>query len=132
MSQKPLPLKHRLAAQLVDLSNGGKQDREIAGLVGGLAMAIADKLKKPNWLAAKSAMGDAERMVLLADFDKTIPERLKQGHGKHVYAMQLLGISVAVAGDPDPELRDGEKLLDDYIVAAEKLYRAVDDARKRG
>lgn len=131
MTKKPLPLKNRLAAQLVDLANGGRQDREIAALVGGLAATIADKLGKPDWLAAKAVMSDAERMVLLADFDKTIPEHLKQGKGKHVYAMQLLGISVAASADPDPEMRDGEKLLDDYVVAAETIYRRLDEARKR-
>jgi hypothetical protein len=131
MSKKPLPLKHRLAAQLVDLANGGREDREIAVLVGGLAATISDRLGKANWHKAKAAMGDAERVVLLADFDQTIPAHLKQGKGKHVYAMQLLGISVAASGDPDPEMRDGEKLLDDYVAAAETIFRHADASRKR-
>jgi hypothetical protein len=128
MTEKPAqPLRIRLAAQLNDLRDGGDKDLEVGRLVGGLAAAIADARKRTNWKAAKKSLSTAERFVLLADIDRNILLRLKAREGKHVYAMQLIGISVAAAGEP--ELHQGEMLLDQYITAAEKVYRGATAGR---
>lgn len=126
---KEQDFKIRFAAVLQDLQQSGSKDSEAMWLLGSLATDLADNLRSPTWVGAKSAMGGKTYETLLHTFEAQGTEHHQAGRKKHAYAIQILAVSlIARTQRADPEMEAGEALLDqiiDYTVAVHRQNKKV-------
>jgi hypothetical protein len=121
---KEQDFKNRFVAVLKDLQRSGSKDGEAMWLLGSLASDLADDLKRSSWTSAKNAMGPKTFDALLRKFEEQGNEHHREGRRKHAYAIQTLSMSlVARTQRNDPQMAEGEVLLDRMIDYATAVYR---------
>lgn len=122
--------KIRFATVLQDFQQNGTKDPEIMWLTGSLASDLADSVSGTSWSAAKSVMDKPTYDNLLKVFETRGTQHHREGREKHAYAIQVLAISL-ISGTQrrDPEMAEGEKLLDQIIDAALAVHREVKQAK---
>lgn len=122
---KEQDFKQRFATVLQDLQQDGSNDGPTMYLLGSLASDLSADLKSKTWSDAKKVITPALYDQLLKKFEHEGNEHHAAGRGTHAYAIQALAVSL-VAGTQrkDPEMREGEQLLDARINHAIALYRA--------
>lgn len=117
-------LKLRLAVVLKDLRDNDKSDPEAIWQIGSLAAALMDKTGMSSWADFKSSLKQEIYEGLIQDFQTQGNALYQAGERRKAYAIQAIGISVvAMTQRADPQLRDGEILLDALIEGAVKIYR---------
>lgn len=116
--------KQRFAAVLRDIKENGAQDGEAMALIGSLASRLAGDLKQKNWTAAKAVMTMQTYNDMLKIFEKRGNENHQAGKQKQAYAIQALAMSL-VAGTmrSDPQMAEGEKILDSLIDRSVAVYQ---------
>jgi hypothetical protein len=128
MLSKRDELKQRLAALLVDLKNDAPSDPEAIWLIGSLASQLSLKAKTPNWRAFKRKMTSDMYRTLVRDFQEQGNKLYQQNKRRHAYAIQALAISIVASTQRiDPQMREGEDLLDGFIERALTVYRTTQD-----
>jgi hypothetical protein len=126
MPSKRDELKQRLAALLVDLRDEAPKDPEAIWLIGSLASDLTLKAKAPNWKAFKQKMTPDVYRTLVRDFQEQGNKLYQQNKRRHAYAVQALAISIVASTQRmDPQMRDGEALLDGFIERALTAYRTT-------
>jgi hypothetical protein len=124
MPTKEQDLKQRLAAVLADIRENGKDDPEAIWTIGSLAATLIDKAKAKSWPELKDALSAAAYDKLLGDFQTQGNALHQAGERKKAYAIQALGISLVCRTQrADPQMRQGEQLLDAMITGAVDLFR---------
>jgi hypothetical protein len=106
-----------------DLNENGQNDREAMWMIGSLAARLVDLYKLRNWTAFKAQLTPAAYDRLLKDFEQQGNGYHKEGKAKAAYAIQLLAISVIARTQQDPEVQQGDKLLDGLINGMVAAYR---------
>lgn len=116
--------KQRFATVLRDLQQAGAHDGEAMGLIGSLASELADQLQQSSWSGAKSVVTTETYNGLLKTFETQGNSLHQAGRAKHAYAIQALAVSL-IAGTQrlDPQMAEGEKLMDAIIDRAVTLHR---------
>jgi hypothetical protein len=126
MPSKRDELKQRLAALLVDLRDEAPKDPEAIWLIGSLASDLTLKAKTPNWKAFKQKMTPDVYRTLVRDFQEQGNKLYQQNKRRHAYAVQALAISIVASTQRiDPQMREGEALLDGFIERALTAYRTT-------
>lgn len=121
---KESELKERLTAVLTDIKREGGNDPEAIWTIGSLAATLVDKVKAGSWAEFKASMTQGIYEDLLKDFQAQGNALYQAGDVRKAYAIQALGLSVVCRTQRgDPQLRDGETLLDAMIEGAIGLYR---------
>ena len=128
MSSKEQDFKERFIAVMRDLNDNGRQDPEAMWLIGSLATRLVDLYKLKNWTQFKAQLTPEAYDRLLKDFEQQGNGYHKEGKAKAAYAIQLLAISVVCRTQQDPEVRQGEKLLDQVIERTVAAYRKASAA----
>lgn len=128
MSTKEQDFKERLVAVMRDLKDNGSKDPEAIWLIGTLATGLIDLYKLKRWSEFKTQLTAAAYDQLLKDFEQQGNDYHKQGSIKAAYAIQLLAVSVICRTQRDPEVRQGEKLLDNLIDRTVVAYRKAQAA----
>jgi len=128
MSTKEQDFKERLVAVLRDLKDNGSQDPEAVWLIGSLSTRLIDLYRLKGWGEFKRQLSKAAYDQLLKDFEQQGNGYHKQGKAKAAYAIQLLATSVICKTQRDPEVRQGEKLLDQIIENTVVAYRKASAA----
>lgn len=123
MSTKEQDFKERLVAVMRDLQDNGSKDPEAIWLIGNLATRLIDLYKLKRWSEFKGRLTAAAYDQLLKDFEQQGNDYHKQGSAKAAYAIQLLAISVICRTQRDPDVKQGEKLLDHMIERTVVAYR---------
>jgi hypothetical protein len=124
MPSKRDELKQRLAAVLADLKDEGPKDPEAIWLIGSLASDLALRAKAANWKAFKQKMTQDMYRTLVRDFQEQGNKLYQQNKKRHAYAVQALAISIVASTQRvDPQMREGEALLDNVIERALTVYR---------
>jgi hypothetical protein len=123
MSTKEQDFKERLVAVMRDLQDNGSKDPETIWLIGTLATGLIDLYKLKGWSEFKAQLTAAAYDQLLKDFEQQGNDYHRQGSTKAAYAIQLLAVSVVCRTQRDPEVRQGEKLLDHLIDRTVVAYR---------
>ena len=91
--------KQHLVSILKDLKASGTKDPEAMWLLGNMASG------------------------LLRDFESQGNALHREGKDKIAYAIRILGVSVIGRTQPDPQLQEGARLLDEVIDSAVAFYR---------
>jgi hypothetical protein len=116
--------KQRFAAVLDDIRTSGAEDGEALALIGNLAADLAATLKQQNWVTAKANMTTQVYNDMLKVFEQRGNEYHKAGKTKHAYAIQALAMSlVAATLRSDPQMAEGEKMLDAIIDRSVAIYQ---------
>lgn len=116
--------KQRFAAVLSDIQKSGAEDGEALALIGSLASDLAGTLKQQTWIAAKANMTTQTYNDLLKVFEQRGNEYHQAGKSKHAYAIQALAMSlVAATLRTDPQMAEGEKMLDAIIDRSVAVYQ---------
>jgi hypothetical protein len=126
MPSKRDELKQRLVAVLADLKDEAPKDPEAIWLIGSLASELAIKAKAPTWKAFKQKMTTDMYRGLVQDFQEQGNRLFQQNKRRHAYAIQALAISIVSSTQRiDPQMREGEALLDGFIERALTAYRTT-------
>lgn len=128
MATKEQDFKERLVAVMRDVKDNGLQDPEAIWLIGSTAARLIDLYGLKAWGAFKRQLTSEAYDQLLKDFSEQGNSFHKQGKAKAAYAIQLLAISVVCRTQQDPEVRQGEKLLDQVIERTVAAYRKASAA----
>lgn len=128
MATKEQDFKERLVAVMHDVKDNALQDPEAIWLIGSTAGRLIDLYKLKGWGAFKRQLTSEAYDQLLKDFGEQGNSFHKQGKAKAAYAIQLLAISVVCRTQQDPEVRQGEKLLDQMIESTVVAYRKASAA----
>lgn len=123
MSTKEQDFKDRLVAVMRDVKENLPHDPEAAWMIGSLAGRLVDAYKLKSWGAFKAALSRQAYDQLLKDFEQQGNGYHKEGKAKAAYAIQLLAISTIARTQTDPEVKEGEKLLDGIINSMIAAYR---------
>lgn len=116
--------KRRFATVLQDLQRDGTKDPAAMLLLGSLAADLARDLNTTTWSQAKQALSPGTYDTLLRTLESAGNAHHAAGQEKHAYAIQALAVSlVARTQHADPDIVEGEKLLDAVINRAIVLYR---------
>ncbi|MDB5473736.1 MAG: hypothetical protein JWP99_1039 [Devosia sp.] len=127
---KEQDFKQRFAVLLRDLQQDGTKDAEIMWMLGMLAAELSMELKSTSWSAAKSVITVPVYDQLLKKFQQRGEECLRAGRRNEAYAIQVLSYSlIARTQTGDPDMVQGEKLIDVVIDRAMAVYRQVKQAR---
>ena len=128
MPSKEQDFKERLVAVMRDLKANGSEDPEALWLIGSLAARLIDLYKLRGWGEFKAQLTPEAYDRLLKDFEEQGNGYHRDGKPKAAYAIQLLAISVIARTQRDPEVRQGEKLLDGMINNLVATYRKTSAA----
>ena len=128
MSTKEQDFKERLVAVMRDLQDNGSKDAEVIWLIGSIATRLIDLDKLKRWTEFKQRLTAAAYDQLLKDFEQQGNDYHKEGKLKGAYAIQLLAVSVVCRTQRDPDVREGEKLLDQLIERTVVAYRKASAA----
>ena len=130
MTTKEQDFKQRFATLLQDLHQNGTKDRDIMWVLGTLAAELANDLQSTTWSAAKSRMNVAIYDQLLKKFQQRGDEHYRAGRHNEAYAIQVLSYSlIARTQTSDPQMAEGETLIDEVIDRAAALYSTVKQTR---
>ena len=126
MTTKQQDFKQRFATLLRDLQQDGTKDPEIIWVLGTLAAELANDLKATSWSAAKSVMTVPIYDQLLKKFQERGDAHYREGRQNEAYAIQVLAYSlIARTQTRDPQMAEGEVLIDEVIDRACAVYRKV-------
>ena len=93
-------------------------------LLGSLASDLSDDLGGTRWSDAKARINPPTFEALLRAFRDQGNQHHREGRNQHAYAVQALTVSLmASALREDPQLVEGERLIDAVIDAAVTAYR---------
>ncbi len=123
MPTKEDDFKERLVAVLRDVNDNLAQDVEAMYLIGSLATRLVDSYKVRTWSQFKAKLTPQAYDGLLKDFNEQGNAFHRDGRAKAAYAVQVLAVSVIARTQVDPEVKQGEKLLDDIISGMVATYR---------
>jgi hypothetical protein len=126
MLTKEEEFKQRFVALMQDLGENHKDNPEAMFLVGSLASRLIDRAQQKSWSAYKSSLSEADFVLLLDDFQKKGNAFYAEGKDKHTYALQLLAMSVIARKQNDPDVRAGNRLLDDLVGFYVDAYRKAE------
>ena len=130
MTTKEQDFKQRFATLLRDLQTDGTKDSEIMWVLGTLAAELARDLQSTTWSGAKNKMNAAIYNQLLKKFEERGNEHYRAGRHNEAYAIQVLSYSlIARTQAADPQMKEGEALIDEVIDRAAILYSKVKQAR---
>ncbi|MGN6486253.1 MAG: hypothetical protein ACTHLT_00345 [Devosia sp.] len=132
MSSKEQDFKERFVAMMRDLQESGSKDPEAVWLIGSLAARLIDLYKLKTWREFKVQLSREAYDRLLADFREQGNSYHQEGKPKAAYAIQLLAMSTIAPKQTDPQVLQGDRLLDDMInrmVAAYRQALAAETAR---
>lgn len=128
---KEQDFKERFVAVLRDLRDNAETAPEPLFLIGSLASRLIARAERPSWAAYKSNMAPSLYDGLLADFEKEGNAFHQQGKHQHAYAIQVLAVSLIARTQADPEIRAGDRLLDEMIDFYVSSYRAAEKMTAR-
>lgn len=132
MSTKEQDFKQRFATLLLDLQKDGTKNSEIMWVLGTLAAELASDLQSTSWSGAKGKMNVAIYDQLLKKFQQRGDEHYRAGRHNEAYAIQVLSYSlIARTQSSDPQMREGEALIDAVIDRAAALHSNVKQARQQ-
>lgn len=123
MSTKEQDFKDRLVTVMRDVKENLPHDPEAAWMIGSLAARLVDVYKVKNWGQFKQSLSREAYDRLLKDFEQQGNGYHKEGKAKAAYAIQLLAISTIARTQTDPQVKQGEKLLDGIINSTIVAYR---------
>ena len=123
MATKEDDFKERFVAVIRDLDEHGRKDPEAMALIGSFAAGLIDVYKLKTWTQFKGALTQPAYTQLLKDFEEQGNKHHREGSARSAYAIQLLAVSVIARTQKDPEVRAGEKLLDQAIDTAVLVHR---------
>jgi hypothetical protein len=126
MLSKEDEFRERFVAVMQDLREGQKDNPEAMFLIGSLAARLIDKAGQKNWAAYKASLGEFENDALLVDLRKKGNDFYAQGKDMQAYALQVLGTSVIARTQNDPQVRAGNRLLDEMIDFYVKAFRRAE------
>jgi len=129
MTTKEQDFKQRFATLLQDLQQDGTKDREIMWVLGTLAAELANDLQSKTWSGAKAKMNVAIYDQLLKKFQQRGDDHYRAGRQNEAYAIQVLSYSlIARTQTSDPQMAEGEALIDAVIDRAAAMYSQVKQA----
>jgi hypothetical protein len=123
MPTKEDDFKERLVAVLRDVKDNLSEDAEAMYLIGSLAARLVDAYKVRTWTQFKAKLTPQAYDGLLKDFEEQGNAFHRDGKAKAAYAVQLLAVSVIARTQFDPEVKQGEQLLDNIISGVVTTYR---------
>lgn len=123
MSTKEQDFKDRLVAVMRDLKDNIAHDAEALWMIGNLATGLVDLYKVKTWSQFKARLTPQAYDQLLRDFEQQGNGYHKEGKATAAYAIQLLAISTIAKTQTDPEVKQGEQLLDGIINGMVATYR---------
>ncbi|HEY0918113.1 hypothetical protein [Devosia sp.] len=115
--------KQHLVSILKELKASGTKDAEAMWLLGHMAAGLLAQSPFRSWRQLKAGLTREAYDGLLRDFESQGNALHRDGKDKLAYAIRILGISVIGRTQPDPQLQDGAKLLDEVIDSAVAFYR---------
>lgn len=128
MSTKEQDFKDRLVAVMRDVKDNIRDDAEAMWLIGSLAAGLVDLYKVRSWGQFKGKLTREAYDQLLKDFEQQGNGYHQEGKAKAAYAIQLLAISTVARTQTDPEVKQGEQLLDGIINGMITNYRKASAA----
>lgn len=128
MSTKEQDFKERLVALVRDLRDSLPDDTEAMWLIGSLSTRLIDLYKLGTWSQFKAQLTPEAYDRLLKDFEQQGNAYHREGKAKAAYAIQLLAVSVIARTQADPQVRQGEQLLDGIINSMVATYRKAQAA----
>ncbi len=129
MPTKEQDFKERLVAVIRDVKDNLNEDTESMWLIGSLAARLIDLYKLKTWTQFKAKLSTEAYNRLLKDFEQQGNAYHREGKAKASYAIQLLAISVVAKTQSDPQVKQGERLLDGMINGVVATYRKAQAAR---
>ena len=123
MPTKEQDFKERLVAIMRDVKDNLTDDTEAMWTIGSLAARLVDLYKVKTWTQFKAKLSAEAYDRLLKDFEEQGNAFHRDGKDKAAYAVQLLAVSVIARTQIDPEVRQGEELLDGIINGVVATYR---------
>jgi hypothetical protein len=134
MATKEEDFKERFVAVMRDLKEHGAKDPEAMWVLGSFATRLTNLSKRRTWTEFKAALTAPAYDQLLNEFQTQGNAYYRQRNAHAAYAIELLALSVVARTQRDPQVREGEKLLDQAISAAVAFYRKAkaDRAAKAG
>jgi hypothetical protein len=124
MPTKEEEFKQRFAAVLLDLTENGQKDPEALWLIGSLACELTERTGHAKWAVFKREMTRQTYDQLLDDFQREGNRQHQEGDPKKAFAIQVLGLSLVARTQTDPEMRQGDALLDQMIETTMTVFRA--------
>lgn len=115
---------------LHDLRSGGADNGEAMFLLGSAAAELTKPGQHGTWRQFKAALSPAEIVDYLQQIDREGNRLLDEDKVTLAYALQIVGMSLAVTRDDSPELQEGVSFLDDIIEQTLVNYQAYIRARK--
>ena len=116
-------LLSKITALLSDLHSAGTDNGEAMLLLGSAAAELSDSGEKTNWREFKASLTTADVVQLLRQIDTEGNHLLDEDKVIFAYALQIIGMSLAVTSADSPQLQHGVWLLDDIIETALTNYR---------
>ena len=113
----------KITALLSDLQSAGTDNGEAMFLLGSAAAELSDSGKKANWREFKASLTTADVVQLLRQIDTEGNHLLDEDKVTFAYALQIIGMSLAVTSSDSPQLQHGVSLLDDIIETTLTNYR---------
>ena len=120
--------KLKFVQLLADLKKSGTKDKEALGLIGFLGAHIADAAQMESWSGAKARLtpqGFRDLHKKLVDQGKL---EIKNGKRRAAYAVQAFIMSMTARASKDPEVKAGEKVLDNFLDEVVAMHRKAKDA----
>ena len=115
--------KQHLVSILKDLKASGTKDPEAMWLLGNMAAGLLGQSPHASWRQLKAGLSRQAYDGLLRDFESQGNALHREGKDKIAYAIRILGVSVIGRTQPDPQLQEGARLLDEVIDSAVAFYR---------
>lgn len=134
MSTKEQFFKDRLVAVMRDLKNTTANDADAMWMIGNFATGLVDLYKVKTWSQFKTRLTPQAYDRLLKDFEAQGNAYHRDGKPKAAFAIELLAISTIARTQDDPEVKQGERLLDGLIngmVTTYRKARAAEAAKAR-
>jgi len=119
-----------LAALLTELQKGGRQDRELVHLVGGLGASLTREADMKNWPTVKAALTPDAYDSLLATFQRQGNEVSNAGNQKAATAINVMALSLIGSRISDLTVSEGVAILDDFIGFSMQTFLKDVDKRR--
>jgi hypothetical protein len=108
---------------LKNIKEFGSRHAEAMWLTGSLAARLMNRTKSATWPDFKKTLSPGARNKLLRDFEEEGNALYAEGKEVKAYAIQALSASVVASMLLEPDLKEGEVLLDRWIAASLKVFR---------
>jgi len=122
--------KERFVAVLQDMRGSIWSNPEHQFLIGSLAARLISKAGQPDWPAYKATLTRSKYDALLLDMQMKGNEFHAEGEDAKAYAMQVLAMSVIARMQTDPQVRAGNRLLDEMIDTYVEAFRKAEAMAK--